>query len=453
MHPVERPARAGPGARPAPTVLGSAPSGEGSSDTIAGVARWRAGARRGALQQRGHRAAAAHAKGTTVDDRHWRRTRSREPGQPAGTVAFPAPGRDRRTSTPRLVRFLETMPAAFCLLGRDWRFRWRQRRRPSAAGPLACTRWSATSLWEAFPDLTGSVVESTYRAAVASGRAGDLRGARTGAQPSGWFEVRAWPGAGRAGGLRARRHRPAAGRGRRAPGRRAGTRLLGRGRAPSSPAPLDTESALGRLAQLVVPTPDRRRASSPWSTGRATPATSAPGTPTRPAGRCWSTTPGCAWTRCRRTSPVARALRGRHPGHRARSTPVLGAHGARPRPRAARRSCGPTSPSCCRCTARGPHRRRPHAVPGRRPDRRRGGPGRPPAQVAAQAGRAIARVHRQSQQAELAEALQRSLLTDPPASRATPPSSCATCPAAEAARVGGDWYDAFLAARRRARSW
>jgi serine phosphatase RsbU (regulator of sigma subunit) len=64
-------------------------------------------------------------------------------------------------------------------------------------------------------------------------------------------------------------------------------------------------------------------------------------------------------------------------------------------------------------------------------------------QVAIQAGRAIDRVHRQSQQAQLAEALQRSLLTEPP-----PIQDVAIVvryvPAAEAARVGGDWYDAFL---------
>jgi serine phosphatase RsbU (regulator of sigma subunit) len=64
-------------------------------------------------------------------------------------------------------------------------------------------------------------------------------------------------------------------------------------------------------------------------------------------------------------------------------------------------------------------------------------------QVAIQAGRAIDRVHRQSQQAQLAEALQHSLLTEPP-----PIQDVAIVaryvPAAEAARVGGDWYDAFL---------
>jgi serine phosphatase RsbU (regulator of sigma subunit) len=64
-------------------------------------------------------------------------------------------------------------------------------------------------------------------------------------------------------------------------------------------------------------------------------------------------------------------------------------------------------------------------------------------QVATHAARAIARVHRQSRQAELAEALQRSLLTDPPElDDAT--VVVRYVPAAEAARVGGDWYDAFL---------
>jgi serine phosphatase RsbU (regulator of sigma subunit) len=64
-------------------------------------------------------------------------------------------------------------------------------------------------------------------------------------------------------------------------------------------------------------------------------------------------------------------------------------------------------------------------------------------EVAAQAGRAVDRVHRQSQQAKLAEALQRSLLTEPP-TIAGAEVVTRYVPAAEAARVGGDWYDAFL---------
>ena len=64
-------------------------------------------------------------------------------------------------------------------------------------------------------------------------------------------------------------------------------------------------------------------------------------------------------------------------------------------------------------------------------------------EVALQAGRAVDRVHRQSQQAKLAEGLQRSLLTDPP-TIAGAQVVARYVPAAEAARVGGDWYDAFL---------
>jgi hypothetical protein len=62
--------------------------------------------------------------------------------------------------------------------------------------------------------------------------------------------------------------------------------------------------------------------------------------------------------------------------------------------------------------------------------------------VAVQAGRAIDRVGRQSRQIQLAEALQRSLLTAPPAFPGVE-MVVRYVPAAEAARVGGDWYDAF----------
>ncbi|MGY1670651.1 SpoIIE family protein phosphatase [Geodermatophilus sp. SYSU D00710] len=62
--------------------------------------------------------------------------------------------------------------------------------------------------------------------------------------------------------------------------------------------------------------------------------------------------------------------------------------------------------------------------------------------VAVQAGRAIDRVGRQSRQIQLAEALQRSLLTAPPAFPGVE-VEVRYVPAAEAARVGGDWYDAF----------
>ena len=112
-------------------------------------------------------------------------------------------------------------------------------------------------------------------------------------------------------------------------------------------------------------------------------------------------------------SPVARALHAGHAGDRV----------GRRRPRT---SCRPARPATC-CRPRpgdgggaaahrgGPHGRRPHPVPGRRAGSLSEEDLETARQVAAEAGRAVARVHRQSQQAQLAEALQRSLLTDPPA--------------------------------------
>jgi serine phosphatase RsbU (regulator of sigma subunit) len=63
--------------------------------------------------------------------------------------------------------------------------------------------------------------------------------------------------------------------------------------------------------------------------------------------------------------------------------------------------------------------------------------------VADQAAHAVARVHLQRQQALLVEGLQRSLLTQPPFI-AGMEVVVRYVPAAEVARIGGDWYDAFL---------
>src|SRR3712207_594986 len=64
-------------------------------------------------------------------------------------------------------------------------------------------------------------------------------------------------------------------------------------------------------------------------------------------------------------------------------------------------------------------------------------------QVAARAGLVLDNARLYRQQRDLAEGLQRSLLTAPP----EPDHSQVVVryvPAAEAAQVGGDWYDAFL---------
>ena len=72
----------------------------------------------------------------------------------------------RRAHGADLVRFLETMPAAFCFLDPQWRFRYVNAEAERLMGRPR-DDVLGESLWEAFPGISGSVVEETYRAAVA----------------------------------------------------------------------------------------------------------------------------------------------------------------------------------------------------------------------------------------------------------------------------------------------
>ena len=106
------------------------------------------------------------------------------------------------------------------------------------------------SLWESFPELLGSVFETSYRTAVATGRPLTFEAACP-VTARGWFEVRVWPGS---DGLAVyvvdvTHRRDAEDAARRATARAA---LLARVSAELS-GQVDTLSALGRLAELVVP--------------------------------------------------------------------------------------------------------------------------------------------------------------------------------------------------------
>ena len=333
-----------------------------------------------------------------------------------------------------LVRFLETMPAAFCLLDTQWRFRYvnaeaerlMNRRRDDIVGE---------SLWESFPHLSGSLIEETYRAAVATGRPMTFETEHRGAR-AGWVEVRVWPGP---DGLAvyvldATDRRDAEETAHRATAR---TALLAQVSAELT-GELDTESALGRLARLVVPV---------LTDGCIVTMVDRDGRP-RDVGS-WHADPARRplmqrYTLVRldslpSTSPVAQAL---HAG-----TPLTQPVDAilrlmRPGPsRDLLVALHPATAVVLPLTAEG----RTVGVltlyldAGRTLSEEDLETAR---QVAAEAGRAVARVHRQSQQAQLAEALQRSLLTDPPA-MGEAEIVVRYVPAAEAARVGGDWYDAF----------
>jgi serine phosphatase RsbU (regulator of sigma subunit)/PAS domain-containing protein len=326
------------------------------------------------------------------------------------------------------------MPAAFCFLDLDWRFRYVNAEARRLMN-LPLDRVVGESLWEVFPGLSGSVIEQTYRESVATGRPMTFETAHRGA-PDRWVEARIWPGP---DGLAvyvldATDRRDAEAAARRASARAA---LLGRVSAELA-AEQNTESALGRLAQLVVPV---------LTDGAIVTVVDREGRP-RDVG---------SWHRdvARRplmeeyarvrldtlpsTSPVARALQvgtpvtesvdavldlmppGRARDLLAALRPAsavvlpLGAEGRTFGVLTLYLDSGRTLSDDDLDTAR---------------------------QVAAEAGRAVARVHRQSQQAQLAEALQRSLLTDPPAIGSVE-IVVRYVPAAEAARVGGDWYDAF----------
>src|SRR4051812_6384906 len=90
-----------------------------------------------------------------------------------------------------LVRVLETMPAAFCFLDREWCFR---RVNAEAERLIGRPRHEVLgrTLWEVLPGLAGTAYEAAYREAVATGRPVAFESP---ALPSsdGWYEIRAWP--------------------------------------------------------------------------------------------------------------------------------------------------------------------------------------------------------------------------------------------------------------------
>ena len=354
------------------------------------------------------------------------------PPHPAALLSADPDGESNGSA---LARVLERMPAAFCFLDTDWRIRYVNAEAERLTGHRR-SHLLDRLLAEALPATAGSDFERSLRAATRSGQPVSFEATVPGCS-DGWYEVRAWPGP---DGLAvycldvSARHRAEESATRAA----ARTALLNRVVGDLSGA-LDGASALGRLARLVVPTladacivtvvdrlgrprdigswhadPDRRAALQRYTQLRLE---------TMPA-----------------TSPVARAL--------AAGIPVTDSAAA-----------------VLALLPHGPARDllvelRPESVvvlPLIAESRTVGvltlyqDPGRQATdqdlqvahQVAAQAARAVERVHRQSQQAQLAEELQRSLLTDPPTIEGVD-VVVRYVPAAEAARVGGDWYDAFL---------
>ena len=334
-----------------------------------------------------------------------------------------------------LVRMLDAVPAAICLLDHERRFRYL-----NAAAERLMGRPREDFLGRAVTEIdpgVGSRFEKAFRSALRSGQPVSFEAAPPGATADAWYELRAWPEPdGPAVYILDVTDRV---RAVEAAGRATDRASLLTSVTAELSGALDGESALGRLAQLVVPTlADACIVTVVDREGRA-----------RDVGS-WHVDPRRRALLARYTeirldtlplaSPVARAL---HAGT-AVTDPVTAVLDLMPP--------GP---------ARGMLQALGHesavVLPLPAEERTVGvltlylDPGRGLSdddletlrQVAAQAGRAIERVRRQNQQAQLAEALQRSLLTDPP-EIADAGVVVRYVPAAEAARVGGDWYDAFL---------
>ena len=123
-----------------------------------------------------------HARGQAVPDRYGRAVR-------VLGVAFDVTG--EREAATLVTRTLEAMPAGFYSLDREWRF---THVNAEAERLLHATRDELLGrvLWEAFPDALNSVFEESYREAVRTGQPVSFD-AYYPPPLDGWYELRAWP--------------------------------------------------------------------------------------------------------------------------------------------------------------------------------------------------------------------------------------------------------------------
>jgi PAS domain S-box-containing protein len=339
----------------------------------------------------------------------------------------------------RTSRVLESMSAAFYAVDRDWRFTYVNAEAERLLG-LAREELLGGNLWTLFPAAVGSDFETNFRAAVETGRTVTFE-AYYPPPLDGWYELRVWPSPDGLSvyflDITARR---AAQRRAEAAARRA--QLVADVTSDLSDT-LDAEEAVARLAHLLVPEladwclvtlvdedgglrdvgwahvdPAMQEATARYSAVRVAALTS--------------------------TSLVAQAVRTRHPAvitHDAteRIAAVLEPGEARD----LLRQLAPSSAGILPMQARGRTVGLLSLF---------GGAGRGPydadlvaaaRDVAARAALALDNARLFQEQRRLAEELQRSLLTPPPE-----PDHLQVVvryvPAAQAAQVGGDWYDAFL---------
>jgi PAS domain S-box-containing protein len=369
------------------------------------------------------------ARGRVLSDEHGRKVRLL--GAAYDTTAV----RDGETRTTRV---LERMSAAFFSLDPQWRFTYVNAEAERLLG-LAREELLGGSIWELFPAAVDGLIEDRYRGAM---RTGDpaLFEAYYPIPLDAWYEVRAWPGP---DGLAVyflditerRRAREEA---EQSAGR---LDLLARVSAAFA-AELDPEVAVAQLAQLMVPEladwclvtvvddGNRIRDVGWWHRD--------PGM--RPATERYSRVRLAALTN---SSYVGAALRTGKPAFVEHSaTAAITAVLAPGEAQALIAELAPEAAAVLPLRARGrtvgavslfvgAERGRidPYALTTAR-------------QVAARAGLGLDNALLYRQQQRIAEGLQRSLLTEPPQLDDLR-TVVRYVPAAKAAQVGGDWYDAF----------
>ena len=367
-----------------------------------------------------------HARGRTVSDAHGRAAR-------VLGAAYDTTG--DRAGEVRVSRVLEAMPAAFYSLDREWRF---THLNAEAEKLLGRTREEllGRAVWDAFPASVGSAFEVNFRAAVRT-QAPVAFDAYYPAPLDGWYELRAWPSP---DGLsvyfleiteRRRVQQQAEQSARR-------LALLAQVSAELS-GTLDARAATAHLARLVVP------ALADWCIVTVVDDDGRP----RDVGS-WHSDPSARpllarYTAARLdsmpvTSPVVRALQTGEVVH-ARADEVL----RMLPPGEARDTLALLEPEAAAVLPlRGRGRTLGLLTLFWRHGTVRTDEDLATAQdVADRAGLALDNSRLYRQQRQLAEGLQRSLLTDPPEPDHAE-IAVRYLPAAEVARVGGDWYDAFL---------
>ncbi|GIG28417.1 SpoIIE family protein phosphatase [Cellulomonas marina] len=365
----------------------------------------------------------------------------------------------RRDADARVARVLETMSGGFYSLDEEWRFGYVNAEAEKLLG-RSREELLGQSLWTAFPATVGSVFEEQYKAAVLTGTPGTFE-AYYPPPLDGWYEVRAWP---TDEGLSVHFHEITARHAAQAAAAEAG-RVADEARRVAEDAQgaaeraarrlslvaavsadltgtLDTDEAVARLAQHLVP------ALGSWC---LVTLLDEHGT-LRDVGS-WHADPDARplvqqYRRLRlpsldQHSYLHRALR----EHRLVSVPVDATEHIAPLlagpAQDALRALGPSAAYFLPLQARG-------RVVGivslfRGPDEGELSAGDllTAAEVADRAGLAIDNARLYQQQHRIAESLQRSLLSAP-----VEPDHVEIVvrylPAAEAAQVGGDWYDAFL---------